>query len=151
PCAPDPRDTRPYYPLGDLVVSPVALALAYPSQQLPAGTPLAPVKLTTTELDHAFPGGPPVNPRLQEPGAGYAFSVCNTALDRSHVLQRVGVTIESFTPYTSQLSAWQYCDGFYERPGPATYGGCGGAFPADEYLHATFAASGVGPGSAVEA
>jgi hypothetical protein len=151
PCASDPHNTGPYYPLGDLVVSPVALALAYPSQQLPAGTPLAPVKLTTDDLGHEFPASPPVNPRLQEPGAGYAFSVCNNSTSRSHVLRSVGVTIESFTPSTAQLSAWAPCDGFYARPGPATFGGCGGSFAADEYLHATFAASGVGPGSFVEA
>ena len=105
PCAPNPHDTHPYYPLGDLIVSPLEFTnLAYPSQQLPTGTPLVPVELTTNDLDHAFPGSPPVNPRLQEPGAGYAFSVCNNSTSRSRVLRGVGVTIESFTPYTGQLT-----------------------------------------------
>lgn len=150
PCAPGPHDTHTYYQLGDLVVRQVGFGLAYPSQQIPDGTPLVPLKLTTNVVNNEFPGSPAVNPRLQEPGGGFAFAVCNVSATQPHALQSVSVTIQSAAPYTGQLSSWQFCDGDYARPGPAFLGGCGGGYAGDEYLHATFAAD-AGAGASVVA
>jgi hypothetical protein len=148
PCAPGPHDTHTYYQLGDLVVRQVSFGLAYPSQQIPDGTPLAPLKLTNNVVNNEFPGSPAVNPHLQEPGGGFGFAVCNASATQSHVLQSVSVKIQSATPYTGQLSSWQFCDGDYARPGPAFFGGCGGGYAGDEYLHAGFAAD-AGAGASV--
>jgi hypothetical protein len=150
PCAPGPHDTHTYYQLGDLVVRQIGFGLAYPSQQLPDGTPLAPLKLTNNVVNNEFPGSPAVNPHLQEPGGGFTFAVCNASATQSHVLQSISVKIQSATPYTGQLSSWQFCDGDYARPGPAFFGGCGGGYAGDEYLHATFAAD-AGAGASVVA
>lgn len=150
PCVPGPHDTHTYYQLGDLVVRQVSFAHVYPSQQIPAGTPLAPLKLTSSNIGNEFPGGPAVNPGMTEPGSGFAFAVCNASATQSHVLQSVSVTIQGATPFTGQLNAYQFCDGYYARPGPAFFGGCGGGYAADEYLHAAFAAD-AGAGASVVA
>ena len=154
PCAPDTgnaRDTTPRYQIGDLIVTEARLSLAYPAQQLPDGTPLAPLKLTSgVGLSSEFPDSPPVNPQLKEKPSGYAFLVCNNAPTQTHVIQGVSVRIASTTPYGGQLNSWQFCDGYFARPQGTSFGGCGGAASYEEYLHATFPAD-AGPGDAVAA
>ncbi len=135
-CA-DPESTDPsYIHLGDVRVTAVQFALAYPSVLLPNTTAGKPYKLPANTQTL---GGPPVNPNVMEPGGGYGFFICNTSKTASHTIQGVTVKIEQFAPYADKASMWQFCDGFYQRPTGAQYGGCGGAFPADEALHATFA------------
>jgi hypothetical protein len=136
-CA-DPTSTDPsYIHIGDVRVTPVQFALAYPSVLLPNATAGKPYKLPANTQSL---GGPPVNPNVTEPGGGYGFFICNTSKTASHTIEDVVVRIEQFAAYTDSAAMWQFCDGFYQRPTGAQYGGCGGAFPADEAVHATFAA-----------
>jgi len=139
---------------GDLVISPIQLTnVSYPSQHIPDGTPLKPYAFTTNNLGALFPDIPPTNPSLAESAGsagGYAFVICNDSPTQSHTIRAISVKIAALTPYTGQLNTYQACDGFYARPGPATFGGCGGGFITDEYLHATFAPS-AGAGAAVTA
>jgi hypothetical protein len=144
PCAPasgSQAATVPHYQIGDLIITEARLSLDYPAQQLPDGTPLQPVRLPSQSLSAEFPDSPPVNPHLKENPAGYQFLVCNNAPTQAHVIQSVSVRIASFTPYSGQLSAWQFCDGTFVRPQGANAGGCGGYAMFEEYLHATFPAN----------
>jgi hypothetical protein len=132
-------NTTPRHQIGDLIVTEAQLSLAYPAQQLPDGTPLAPLKLNSNvDLANEFPNSPPVNPQLKENPSGYAFLVCNAAPSQPHVIRSVSVRIASFTPYGGQLNSWQFCDGTFARPQGASSGGCGGGASYEEYLHATF-------------
>lgn len=134
---PDPTSTDPsYVHYGDIRISQVQFALAYPSVLLPNTTTGKPYKLPANTQSL---GGPPVNPTVTEPGGGYGFTICNTSTTASHTIQDVVVKIEQFTAYTDPAATWQFCDGFYQRPSGANYGGCGGAFAADEPIHAVFA------------
>jgi hypothetical protein len=136
-CA-DPTSTDPsYIRFGDIRVTPVQFAVAYPSVLLPSTTAGKPYKLPA---DVQTLGGPPVNPDVTEPGGGYGFIICNTSTTASHTIQDVAVKIEQFTAYTDAAATWQFCDGFYQRPTGAMYGGCGGGFNLDVPVHATFAA-----------
>ncbi len=139
---------------GDLVISPIQLTnVSYPSQHIPDSTPLKPYAFTTNNLGALFPDSTPTNPSLAESAGaagGYAFIVCNDSPTQSHTIRAISVKLATLTPYTGQLNTYQACDGFYARPGPATFGGCGGGFITDEYLHATFASS-AGAGVAVTA
>src|SRR5689334_1735467 len=77
---------------------------------------------------------------MTEPG-GYRFHVCNVGA-QPHVLQGITVRVDAFAAYGGQLNAWQPLDSYYSR----RFGvGCqcgGGAYFADEYLHAAFSAQG---------
>lgn len=143
PCAPasgSQAATVPHYQIGDLIVTEARLSFPYAAQQLPEGTPLQPVQLPGPSLSAEFPDSPPVNPHLKENPAGYEFLVCNNTPTQAHVIQSVSVRIASLTPYSGQLSAWQFCDGTFVRPRGANFGGCGGYAIFEEYLHATFPA-----------
>lgn len=150
PCRPQPGDTYTYHQVGDLVVRQADFGLAYPSSMLPDGTPLNPYLLPTGAYQHGIAGSPPTDPNLKEPGGGYIFTVCNSSATRSHALTSVSLKIASFTPYTGQLNTWSFCDGYFVRPTGAQYGGCGGGFAGDAYLHVSFPAS-AGAGASVAA
>lgn len=139
--------------VGDLGISQVSFAYAYPAKQVPDGTALKPLQLPSGTNgapgpDNPLPDSPPTNPNMAEPG-GYRFHVCNVGT-QSHVLQGVIVRVDAFAAYAGELNAWQPLDGYYSR----RFGvGCecgGGAYFADEYLHATFSAQGA-TGAAVPA
>jgi hypothetical protein len=131
------------YQSGDSYIAVSLIGLAYPAAKLPDGVPLAPFKLPSGADDlHGLPQSPEVNPELEH--TGIMVEYCNGAKSASHLVKSVSVRIDRFTPYTGTLNSWQFCDGFYTN-GQVTGGGCGGHFFADEYLHATFAATaGVG-------
>lgn len=138
---------RDFVQIGDLFVTRVGMALDAPTEKLPDGTPLKPFHLATAaDLSKYIPNSPPTNPIVDEHRAGgYGFSICNDSVAQAHVIQSVTVTISAFTAYTGKLNSWQPCDGFYTRQ-PAmlsttSAGGCAADYFANEYLHATFAAS----------
>lgn len=139
--------------VGDLGISQVSFAYAYPAKQVPNGTALKPLQLPSSPNgapgpNNPLPDSPPTNPNMTEPG-GYRFHVCNVGA-QSHMLQGVTVRMDAFAAYAGQLNAWQPLDGYYSR----RFGvGCecgGGTYFADEYLHATFSAQGT-TGAAVPA
>jgi hypothetical protein len=127
------------YQSGDSYIAVSLIGLAYPAVKLPDGVPLAPFKLPSSAGDlHGLPQSPEVNPELEH--TGIMVEYCNGAKSASHRVEGVSVRIDRFTPYTGTLNSWQFCDGFYTN-GAVNGGGCGGHFFADEYLHATFAAT----------
>lgn len=86
PCKPRPGDTTPRYQIGDLIVATYGFAtLAYPSQQIPDGTPAQPL------LIRDIPKDPPTNPHLHEGGGGYVASICNASPTHAHILQSFDV------------------------------------------------------------
>jgi hypothetical protein len=127
------------YQSGDSYIAVSLIGLAYPAAKLPDGVPLDPFKLPSDAGDlHGLPQSPEVNPELEH--TGIMVEYCNGAKSASHRVEGVSVRIDRFTPYTGALNSWQFCDGFYTN-GQVNGGGCGGHFFADEYLHATFAAT----------
>src|SRR5689334_6293711 len=127
------------YHSGDSYIAVSLIGLAYPAAKLPDGVPLDPFKLPSDAGDlHGLPQSPEVNPELEH--TGIMVEYCNGAKSASHRVEGVSVRIDRFTPYTGELNSWQFCDGFYTN-GQVNGGGCGGHFFADEYLHATFAAT----------
>ena len=141
PCAAFASHGGTYVQIGDLIVTAPGFGIDYPAKMLPDGTPLKPLQLASQEPAQDFTSSPPTNPSMRDGGGGYAISMCNTSQNQSHTINSVTVTVASFTPYTGQLSSWQFCDGNYSRANGAFYGGCGGGIAFDEALHATFAAS----------
>lgn len=144
PCAAfasHPPGAGQFVQIGDLIVTPPGFGIDYPAKMLPDGTPLKPLQLASQEPAQDFTTSPPTNPSMHDGGGGYAISLCNASQSQSHTINSVAVSIASLTPYTGQLSSWQYCDGNYSRAHGAFYGGCGGGFAFDEALHATFAAN----------
>ena len=144
PCASfasHPPSGGQFVQIGDLIVTAPGFGIDYPAKMLPEGTPLKPLQLASQQPGEDFTSSPPTNPSMHDSGGGYAISMCNTSQSQSHTINGVMVSFASFTPYTGQLSSWQYCDGNYSRAHGAFYGGCGGGIAFDEALHAAFAAN----------
>ncbi|MFI5272403.1 MAG: hypothetical protein ACHQ4H_05135 [Ktedonobacterales bacterium] len=152
-CLPTNYDPSQYVQLGDLLVSKAALSgITYPAAMLPDGTALKPVQLTDGQNpSHDFTSSPPTNPLVDDKhSTGFMLNICNTATAQSHVINSVSVGITRFTPYSGQLSSWQFCDGSYTRAHGTVSGGCGGGIAYDEGLHAGFAPN-AGQGASVVA
>jgi hypothetical protein len=127
--------------LGDLLVTgPGFTNIASPARKLPNGTPLAPFHLANGDtIDALLPPDPAVSPNMTSGSGGYGLSVCNSSPATTHVIGGVSVGIESATPYSGELNAWNPCDGFYDAvTKQAGEAGCGGGFCANETLKATF-------------
>jgi hypothetical protein len=127
--------------------------LAYPRTKLPDSTPLKPLQIQfdTSTFTSTLPQDPPTNPSMQEHTGGYTLGVCNASTSHVHVIQSVAVRIVSVVPYTGPVNQWLFCDAPYDASSKHTgIGGCGGAYWAGEYLHATFAAN-AGVGATVTA
>jgi hypothetical protein len=124
---------------------PAAFAgLAYPHMHIPDGTPLTPLQIqyAGSTSGTALSPDPPTNPVMREHAGGYAFAICNLSPTQSHNVQSVSVQIHSMTPYTGTLSQWDFCESAFDTSSHhVTGGGCGGAYWAGEYLHASFAAN----------
>lgn len=139
--------------LGDLLVTGPGLTnIASPARKLPDGTPLAPFHLASGEaLNTQLPLDPAVNPNMTAGSGGYWLSVCNSSPTTSHVVQGVSVRIESATPYSGELDAWNVCDGSYDAATKqAGQAGCGGGFCANETLKATFDATTAGADASIK-
>lgn len=124
--------------LGDLLVTgPSLMNLAYPSYQVPANSPLKPLKLNSASSN---PFGRPadVNPNL-EVGGGYGFVVCNASKTQPHTVQSVLARLAAFTPPTGQVYAWNGCEAAYDNQTGQAGGGCGGGNASDYYQMAPFA------------
>lgn len=140
--------------LGDLLVTgPGFTNLAYPARKLPDGTPLAPFHLASGDaLNAQLPPDPAVSPNMTAGSGGYWLGVCNASPATAHVIQGVSVRIESATPYSGELDAWNFCDGSYDvATKQAGAAGCGGGFCANETLKATFATTTAGANASVTA
>lgn len=138
--------------LGDLLVSgPGFTNVANPARKLPDGTPLAPFKLASGDaLNTQLPLDPAVSPNMTTGSGGYWLSVCNSSPTTTHVVQGVSVQIESATPYSGELDAWNFCDGSYNAATKqAGQAGCGGGFCANETLKATFDTTTAGANASV--
>jgi hypothetical protein len=134
PCSTDTSGRTSYVYIGDLKVSKVDFANAYPANELPAN--LDPAKPYQLPGNLPNPPNPSVNP---EPW--YDLTVCNTSNTTSHVIRSLTVRIAAFTPYSGTLNSYMFCDGYYQRPNGVSGGGCGGGLAADEWLRADFAAN----------
>jgi hypothetical protein len=134
--------------------SPVGFGgLAYPRTKLPEGTPLKPLQIPfdTTTFTSTLPQDPPTNPSMQEHAGGYTLGVCNASTSQTHMIRSVTVRIETVAAYPGAVNQWYFCDAPYDASSKRTgVGGCGGAYWAGEYLHATFAAN-AGAGAVVTA
>jgi hypothetical protein len=128
--------------LGDLLVTdPGFTNIAIPARKLPDGTPLAPFRLANGDtIDALLASDPAVNPNMTAGAGGYWLGVCNASPTIVHVVRGASVRIETVTPYSGELNAWDSCDGFYHASTKqAGEAGCGGGgFCANEYLKATF-------------
>ena len=87
--------------VGDLGISQVSFAYAYPAKQVPDGTALKPLQLPSSPNgapgpNNPLPDSPPTNPTMTEPG-GYRFHVCNVGA-QSHVLRSVTVRVNAVAP-----------------------------------------------------
>ena len=148
---------RDFVQIGDLFVTTVRMALDTPAEMLPGGTPLKPFQLASVlDLSKDFPNSPPTNPLVDEHRAGgYGFSICNSSIGQTHVIQSVTVTVAAFSAYTGKLNSWQPCGGYYTRPArqsvtfTTSAGGCAADYFANESLHATFSAYAAGGASVV--
>jgi hypothetical protein len=131
---------------GDLLIGPIHLAgLAAPASKLPDDTPQKPLEIQfgSSTTGTAIPANPPVNPTMDEHVGGYEIDVCNISSSQSHTLSAVSVRIDNFSAYNGTLNEWNSCNGAYSRAGSVS--GCGGAYFAAEYLHASFdSAAGAG-------
>ena len=136
PCSSDGSGQTKYVQIGDLKVSHARFSLAYPAGELPANLDPARPYLLPDNL----PGtpSPPVNPSTSE-GNGYSLTICNTGAT-SHVIRSLTVGITAFTAFSGPLNTFAGCDGWFQRPGSLTGGGCGGGASLDERLQARFAA-----------
>lgn len=125
-CTLDPSQ-GPYYRIGgELIASTPRFVFAYPAYPMQDGEPLNPYQLNDAAGDGNFTQTIPVNPAIQQVGAGYGFFLCNTSASASHVVSTFLARIVSFTPYTGQLNAWQPCDGSYSRTRGVVKPECGG-------------------------
>lgn len=134
PCSTDTSGRTSYVYIGDLKVSKVDFANAYPANQLPSNLDQAKPYQLPDNLPN--PPNPPVNP---EPW--YDLTVCNTSNTTSHVIRGLTARIAAFTHYSGTLNSYMFCDGYYQRPNGVGGGGCGGGLAADEWLQADFAAN----------
>jgi hypothetical protein len=136
PCSSDNSGQTKYARIGALKVSYARFSLAYPAGELPATLDPAKPYLLPDNL----PGPPslPVNPSTDQ-GNGYLLTICNTGAT-SHVIRSLTVGITAFTAFSGPLNTFAGCDGWFQRPGSLTGGGCGGGASLDERLQASFAA-----------
>lgn len=134
PCSADTSGQTSYVRIGDLEVSQVGFALAYPANKLPSN--LDPSKPYQLPDNLPNPPNPPVNPT-----GGYSLTVCNTSGSASHVIRSLTVGIAAFSAYSGPLNTYMFCDTFYQRPNGPSGGGCGGGMTLDEQLRASFAAN----------
>lgn len=126
---------------------------AYPHSKVPDGTPLRPLQIQYGQSTSgvAMSVDPPTNPDMREHFGGYGFTICNLSSNQSHVVQAVSVQIASEVADASPLNEWGWCDSPFDgQSRQGGEGGCGGAYFAGEYLHATFALS-AGSGASVPA
>ncbi|HKW19938.1 MAG TPA: zf-HC2 domain-containing protein, partial [Ktedonobacterales bacterium] len=133
-CSTDTSGRTSYVYIGDLKVSKVDFANAYPANELPANLDQAKPYQLPDNLPN--PPNPAVNP---EPW--YDLTVCNTSNTTSHVIRGLTARIAAFTPYSGTLNSYMFCDQYYQRPNGVSGGGCGGGLAADEWLRADFAAN----------
>lgn len=124
--------------VGDLLVAPAFADIGAILYQLPDGTPLQPLKIPQQSSNGQFPGWP-----ISTVGAKDVYAaVCNASTTTAHRVQGARVKLTSFSPYSGQLNAWDYCAGYYARPAGVTPLNCDrGAAPTDEMLQATFASN----------
>ena len=135
PCSSGTSGQTTYVYIGDLKVSKVDFANAYPANQLPSNLDQAKPYQLPDNLPN--PPNPAVNP---EPW--YELTVCNTSNTTSHVIRGLTVRIAAFAAYSGPLNTYLFCDGYYQPPnGIGVGGGCGGGLGADEFLRAAFAAN----------
>ncbi|HEY7341632.1 MAG TPA: zf-HC2 domain-containing protein [Ktedonobacterales bacterium] len=135
PCSSDTSGRTSYVYIGDLKVSAVGFANAYPANELPANLDQAKPYQLPDNLPN--PPNPAVNPT-----PWYDLTVCNTSNTTSHVIRGLTVRIASFAAYSGPLNSFLFCDGYYQPPnGVGVGGGCGGGLGADEFLRAAFAAN----------
>lgn len=124
--------------MGDLLLVPTFTDPESILYQLPAGTPLQPLKVPPVETNGQFPGWP-----VSTLGASDVYvAVCNASATTTHRVQGARVKLAAFTPYSGQLSVWDYCAGYYARPAGVTPNNCDrGAPPMDEMLQGAFASN----------
>ena len=134
PCSADTSGQTSYVSIGDLKVSQVKFALAYPANALTGN--LDPSKPYQLADNLPNPPNPPVNPN-----ASYSLTICNTSSTASHVIRGLTVRIAAFSAYSGSLNTYMFCDPYYQRPIGVTGGGCGGGTSLDEQLQAGFAAN----------
>ncbi len=132
---------------GDMLIFKPNNDFGYPSVRLPDQTPLTPLRVPTQNSGSAlqpeqFPGTTPVNPGTltgSTRNITYVATICNDSASQSHVVQSVSVRIAALTPYTGQVTIWPSCDMAFSRQNPNVHiGGCGGGYPSDEQVQATF-------------
>lgn len=148
-CGTDKMASGPAVRVGDLVITQAGFNnLAIPSYKLPDSLPLKPFKLEDADATHqpALANSPPTNPSLADHSGGFTLDICNAYSTTPHTLKSLSVRLDAFTPYKAALSSWNPCNGPYSSQDQSTTGGCGGAYFADEYFHATFA-GGAKPGT----
>lgn len=121
---------------GDLLVAPAFADTETTLYQLPDGTPLQPLKVPQQRSNGQFAGWP-----VSTLGASDIYAaVCNGSTATAHTVQGARVKLAGFTAYSGQLSAWDYCAGYYARPAGVTPNNCDrGTAPTDEMLQAAFA------------
>ena len=135
-----------YYQVGDLYVSVTLSQFAYPSRMIPNGTPLKPLQVVSTQagFDQQFPEQPYMNPQ-----PSFVVTVCDASTNANDI-EGLIATIESVTPDTGVLNAWNYCAGSYspqnQQPNVCEGPGVG----PEEDLNAVFSAN-AGAGESVTA
>lgn len=148
-CGSDKMASGPAVRAGDLVITQAGFNnLAIPSFKLPDGLALKPFKLANSDVTHqpALANSPPTNPGMTDHSGGFTLDVCNAYSTKPHTLKSLSVRLDAFTPYKAALNSWNPCNGPYSSQDQTSTGGCGGAYFADEYFHATFA-GGAKPGT----
>lgn len=134
PCSTDTSGQTSYVYIGDLKVSKVDFANAYPANELPSNLDRAKPYQLPDNLPN--PPNPAVNPETW-----YGLTVCNTSATASHVIRTLTVRIAAFSAYSGPLNSYVFCDSYYQRPNGVAGGGCGGGLGADEWLRVNFAAN----------
>jgi hypothetical protein len=134
---------------GDLLLFKPTEAFNYPAVRLSDATPLKPLQVDTQVSNNAlrgtaqFAGATAVNPGSLT-GATRTFSfvtsICNGSALATHVVQSVAVRVDTFTPFSGQLTVWPGCDIAFSQQNPNVHtGGCGGNVVTDEQVQAAFA------------
>lgn len=134
--------------LGDMVLS---VAFANPDgnfDQLPDNTPLKPLKVAVQQ-----PAGPVPDPAwphsILTATKVYAY-ICNSSTTQTHTVTKIHMKISTFTPYTAQLNAWDFCSGVYAHPAGVTPSNCGQpGFSSDVALQSSFSTT--TPGTVADA
>lgn len=129
----DPTSTH----LGDMVLSVAFASPAAEFDQLPDNTPLKPLKVAVQQPTGPVPD--PAWPHTILTATTVYVSMCNSSSTQSHTVSKIHMKIATFTPYTAQLNAWDFCSGVYERPSGVTPPNCGRpGFSSDVALQSTF-------------